>query len=819
MQSFHRVGACALTSVLSLVVLSLVVLSAGSAFANDEPTKPDTEFEGHSAAVYDVALSADGKILATASFDKTVKLWNVETGAELTTLEGHASKVYSVAFSVDGRMLVTGGEDRTVKLWQVPTDRAGLVAEGAARVGDFAISADGKLLVAAYADKTAKVFDRSSGKEVKRIALGDSAARALAVDAGGKIVAVACADNAVRVWPLAPPPAPEAEPAKSDAKGDAVAIAKPADSWRILRGKAAPPKDWAALAFDDSKWPEAPAGFGYSSAPAELATVKTRLDDMKSEKFVSVYVRKSFEVADPALVRKLVLKAVFDDGFVAYLNGEEVARANLNGNPPAFNAGASSANEPTSFEADLTPHLGKLKKGKNVLAIQAHNASVTSSDFVFSPSVDAVIAKPVAPKKSVEPAKKPGAPDLEIAGEKDLRDLAFSPSGGLLAVASEGSIVRVVSREDGKESGQLDQGGPASSVIFIEEGRVAVGAADGKIRLWNLGDGKLTRTIDAHTGSVRALDWHSGKKLLASCGEDGKARFWRIADGAKALEVADHEGAALAIGFSSDGSSFATGGADKVLRVYNVADGKKVAEFTNAEAVRAVALHEDGKYYAAAQGSAVLDWRVPSVKAVHSMSGHGGLVHAVAFAPDGKSVASAGQDKTIRYWNVSDGKQIRSVNAHDSTIYCLEFNHDGSVLASAGYDKVVKLWKTGDGSEMRKLEGHSDGVFALLYSRDGAQLFSGSSDKTVRQWNVADGKQLSSLAEHRGWVTGLGLNADGTELHSVGYGGEILRSSVADGKILGRRSVGPVVYSIAVSADGKVLVTGNPRNRALLLRN
>src|SRR5688500_2433143 len=80
-----------------------------------------TELKGHTALVYALALHPDGKTLATASFDTTVKLWDLAAGRELRTLAGHTGPVYGVAFAPDGAALASGAEDKTIRFWD-PAD-------------------------------------------------------------------------------------------------------------------------------------------------------------------------------------------------------------------------------------------------------------------------------------------------------------------------------------------------------------------------------------------------------------------------------------------------------------------------------------------------------------------------------------------------------------------------------------------------------------------------------------------------------------------------------------------------------------------------
>ncbi|UCD51751.1 MAG: lamin tail domain-containing protein, partial [Phycisphaerales bacterium] len=158
-----------------------------------------------------------------------------------------------------------------------------------------------------------------------------------------------------------------------------------------------PTTAWTEITFDDdpdtTPWLDGPSGSGYSNEPEELQWIRTELDDMSGQ-YISVYARLRFTLT-PAQIdsfSQLAAEVHYDDDFVLYLNGEPVAASDgISGDPPPFSAGRGSGTDPSPANVDLTSRMNLLVSGTNVLAIQAHNATISgSSDCISSPILRAL---------------------------------------------------------------------------------------------------------------------------------------------------------------------------------------------------------------------------------------------------------------------------------------------------------------------------------------------------------------------------------------------------------------------------------------------
>ena len=219
--------------------------------------------------------------------------------------------------------------------------------------------------------------------------------------------------NALRLRTVEPPP---------------VTLARGAE-WRYRKGTAEasePASAWRQAAFDDSGWARGSAPVGYG-APAAGGTV---LSDMRYN-YTSIFVRRTFEVTDPLLVGAIDIEVDYDDGFILWLNGREVARVNVAGEPGSFvpcNATASTHGNSTLKISLTGAQLPKLVAGPNAIAAQVFNISLAgSSDCVFDAELDVVLDPP---SRSTDADQNNLADDWEQAHLSDLSDPADRSDSG-----------------------------------------------------------------------------------------------------------------------------------------------------------------------------------------------------------------------------------------------------------------------------------------------------------------------------------------------------------------------------------------------------
>lgn len=158
-------------------------------------------FQGHSNRVTSVAFSPDGKILASVSDDHTVKLWDINTNYCLHTLQGHIGRIWSVDFSTDGRTLASACHDQTIKLWDIETGRCLITLQGHKDwVWSVAFSPDGSTLASGGGDQTVKLWDITTGHCIRTLEGHTNCVCSVAFSPDGRMLASTGGDQTVKLW-------------------------------------------------------------------------------------------------------------------------------------------------------------------------------------------------------------------------------------------------------------------------------------------------------------------------------------------------------------------------------------------------------------------------------------------------------------------------------------------------------------------------------------------------------------------------------------------------------------------------------------------
>ena len=185
--------------------------------------------------------------------------------------------------------------------------------------------------------------------------------------------------------------------------------------------------------------------------------------------------------------------------------------------------------------------------------------------------------------------------------------------------------------------------------------------------------------------------------------------------------------------------------------------------FGNDGWILSVAYSPDGKHIASA-GNTVRIWDAINGKLELKLAGHTDLVTSVAFSPDGKHIASGSDDNTIRIWDATTGKVGQILVAPTGRVLSVAYSPDGKHIASGSDDNTVRIWDAVTGKEEQTLARHTDLFNSVAYSPDGKYIVSGGDDNTVRIWDAATGKEEQALVAPTGRVLSVAYLPDGKHI-------------------------------------------------------
>ncbi len=628
---------------------------------------------GHSENVAAVAFSPDGRVLASASADGAIKLWNVSTGLELRTLAAQSASVFCLAFSPDGKLLAAGIGFQ-VKLFDVTTGAEIRALKGHVRsVNSIAFSTDGRMIVSGSGDafygkgeSTIKLWEASTG--ALRLTLPGHAEpiSVVAFSPDGKLIASGSKDEKIKLWDSA--------------------------TGRMLRTLEGDSGVILSLAFSVD-------GSRLISSGSERTT--TFWDTGTGRRLETIRGHPDLVTADAQSPDGKILASAGSDRTIHLW---EMTTGNLS--------------------QRLTGHLG---------AVYALAFSPDGKTLASGGAEQMLKLWDVASGRELRTLGRRGILDGTVAFSPDGKILA---SGGIgptlklwdLTTGQEPRSLKGAAIPRPQHLNRVSMTDAVSSLAYSPDGKIlASGNLNDTIELWDAVTGQRLRALVGHTHMVGSIAFSPDGKILASASNDASIRLWDVNLGQELLKLTGHDNAVWGIAFSPDGKRLASAGSDKTLRLWDVQTGKIVNVLKgHTDQVNAVAFSPDGKSLASASiDNTIRLWDALTGRELRQLNGYSLFLN---YSPDGKLLVSGEEPNQIKLWDVATGQLVQTLKGHANQARSAAFSPDGKWLASAGSDATIRLWEVETGRELLSLLALNEQDW-LVATPDG--LFDGS----AAAWN------------------------------------------------------------------------------------
>jgi WD40 repeat protein/tetratricopeptide (TPR) repeat protein len=586
----------------------------------------------HESDVYSLSFSSDSKLLASASWDTTIKIWNSDNGKLLTTIPGHYDCINSVKFSPDGQLLASASADYNIKLWRLLWSSNGkkLTVQELQPLGkhddwvwDICFSPNGQMLASASGDCTIKLWDLE-GKLLKCLKGHQARSYSVHFSPNGQTLVSGSEDHTIKLWDVS------------------------SGTCLTLDGK------------DGHKSPVKSVRF----SPDGKILISASED----------HTVKLWSVKDYTLIRTLEGHSEWVNS-VAFRGDGKVLASGSNDNTVKLWSLDGDLLKTLRGHSDWVRYV-EFSPNDQILASASddNTIKVWKLDFIVPANLKVHIDKVHSVCFS-----RDGKTLASAGWDKQIRVWSFKNGSW--------DNTLVISNADNYDW--------IWEVSFNPDGQtLASGGGDCTIKLWNL-KGKLIKTFPKeHNECIHSARFSPDGKYLASASGDKTVKLWDVERETLLATCKGHIDKVWGVSFSPDSTIVASASGDKTTKLWNL-NGECLETFDgkdgHSEWINDVVFSPNGKTLASASNDTTLKLWDLEGNCLQTFEGHNAKVYDVSFHPDGQFIASASADKTIKIWGI-DGTLLKTLEGHGDWVNSVMFSPDGKFIASASNDTTVKVW-------------------------------------------------------------------------------------------------------------------------------
>ena len=409
-------------------------------------------------------------------------------------------------------------------------------------------------------------------------------------------------------------------------------------------------------------------------------------------------------------------------------------------------------------------------------------------------------------------AAGPGAAVGIMRGHTDVvHGAAFVLRGRAIVAAGEDGRILVWDAATHRRIGRPFASAPTTFTALAvsrDGSTLAAGARDGRIRLWDVASRRPLGSFVGSRHEVLSVAFSADGQTLASAGVEHRIRLWDVAalkPLGPALRVPDRR--IHRVAFSPDGRTLASVGSLSTVRLWSVRSRRPLGRtFSAKTGLTSVAFSRDGRTLAIG-GAKIWLWDVKSGRR-RPLSGVDEPVNDIAYSPDGRRLAGAGDDGKTRLWNVASRRPLGPpITGPTASLESVAFSPDGRRLASSGDDERVWLF---DAAIPRVLARHRDAVYDVAFDRAGRTLATAGNDGRIWLWNVRSRRAVGAPLVGAGAFNSVAFSPDGRTLASGGDDARVRLWNLKSRHVAGPPLAGHTdpVDGVAFSPDGRLLASG-----------